>query len=209
VGNFAAKAAASRPVRTATGATATLAAVVSPVPVVVESPRRLPRVVEAELARRREALLATVDGEVLDLDDPDARQELARAAGGRSIGRTYDVVVAVAQLVRFPDLAAALRGLDRLVAPTGRLLLVEPTGRPGLASTLLVTAWSRSPWTVGLHLGRDVPAALRATTLLLDDLERFTMPTLVTPLRHAVAVHAVRPAPTAAATGAAVRAASA
>ncbi|HEY6532194.1 MAG TPA: hypothetical protein VIY72_07815 [Acidimicrobiales bacterium] len=163
-------------------------------PVVVNSPRRFPATVEAELDRRRADLRADLGGDVLDLDRPEARAEVARAAAGRPVERTYGVALSVGQLVRFPDLVAALRGIDRLVGPDGRLLLVEPTGRPGLVSLALQSIWARTPRTRGFHLGRDVTAAVRATTFTLDDIERFTMSTAVTSLRHAVEVHAVRSA---------------
>ncbi len=166
--------------------------VVSRGPVVVERPRRFPAAVEAELDRRRPALQARLRGRVLDLDRADARQEVARAAARAHCSAAYDTVVSVGQLARFPDLVAALRAIDRLVVPDGQLLVVEPTGRPGMGSALLDSAWARSPWVAGFHVGRDVTAGLRATTFVLDHIERFSMPTAVSSLRHAVEVHAVR-----------------
>jgi hypothetical protein len=100
--------------------------------------------------------------------------------------------VSVGQLVRFPDLVAALRGIDRLVVPDGRLLLVEPDGRTGLAALVADTLWARTPWVSGFHVGRDITASVRSTTFVLDDIERFTMPTAVSSLRVAVEVHALR-----------------
>jgi hypothetical protein len=44
----------------------------------------------------------------------------------------------------------------------------------------------------GFHVGRDITGALRSTTFVLDDIERFSMPTAVSSLRAAVQVHAVR-----------------
>jgi len=167
-------------------------AVAQPVPVVVQSTRRFPAAVEGELERRRGELLSRAEGVVLDLDRPEARREVARAAAGLRVERAYDSAVSVAQLVRFPDLVAALRGIDRLVGPTGRLMLVEPAGRPGLVSVVLSSAWARTPWVKGFHLNRDITAAVRATTFSLDDIKRFTMSTPVLPLRDAVEVHAVR-----------------
>ncbi len=46
-----------------------------------------------------------------------------------------------------------------------------------------------------MHVGRDLPAAVRTTSLVLDDIERFTMPTPLIPLRQAVAVRACRIGP--------------
>jgi hypothetical protein len=149
-------------------------------------------VVEDELDRRRAHLLAAVDGEVLDLERPDARALVAGAAAGRRVERTFSTALSIGQLVRFPDLAAATRGIDRLVGPGGRLLLVEPVGRPGFVSLFLDSLWAGVPSTRGFHLARDVPAALRVTTFTLDDIERFTLPTPVMSLRHFVEVHALR-----------------
>jgi hypothetical protein len=166
--------------------------VVNPVPVVVERPRRFPARVELELERRRRALLGAADGRILDLDRPEHRAEVARASAERHVVPAYDTAVVVGQLLRFPDLLAALRGLDRLIVPDGRLLLVEPVGRPGLTALFLDSAWARTRWLAGFHVARDVTAALRSTTFVLDDIERFSMPTPVTALRHGVEVHAAR-----------------
>jgi hypothetical protein len=167
-------------------------AVVSTLPVVVDRPRRFPARVEAELGRRRLHLLCRAGGRVLDLDRPEARGEIARASVERHVVPAYDTAVSVGQLVRFPDLVGALRGIDRLVVPDGRLLLVEPDGRTGLAALVVDTLWARTPWVSGFHLGRDVTASVRSTTFVLDDIERFIMPTAVSSLRVAVEVHAVR-----------------
>ena len=109
------------------GRSTSVTAVVSTPPVVVERPRRFPALVEAELDRRRMHLLERARGRVLDLDRPEARAEIARASIERHVVPAYDSAVSVAQLVRFPDLAAALRGIDRLLALDGELLVVEPT----------------------------------------------------------------------------------
>ena len=44
----------------------------------------------------------------------------------------------------------------------------------------------------GFHVGRDIAAALRTTHLVNDDIDRFTLPTAVVPLRHFVSVGARR-----------------
>ena len=160
---------------------------------VVERTRRFPARVEAELARRRAHLVGRASGRVLDLDRPEARAEVAAVAAGGTEGvATYDTAVSVAQLLRFPDLVAALRAVDRLVAADGTFLLVEPTGRPGPAAVVLQTLGAGRGAVRGFHLGRDVTAALRSTGFLLDDIERFAMSTTHPGLRHAVEVHAVR-----------------
>lgn len=161
----------------------------SPVPVVVESPRRFPAAVEEELRRRRADLGSALDGNILDLDQPEARTQVALASAGRRVERSYATVVSVGQLVRFPDLTAALRGIERLLGPGGTVLLVEPSNRPGLTPVLLDSAFARTRWTRGFHLGRDISAAFRATTFMLADLERFTMSTPVPSLRHGVEIH--------------------
>lgn len=166
--------------------------VVSKVPLVVERPRRFPAAVEIELERRRRRLLGRATGRVLDLDLADHRAEVARASVERHVVPAYDTAVSVGQLVRFPDLGAALRAIDRLLSPEGQLLLVEPAGRPGLGALLVASAWAATPRLRGFHVARDVTAALRVTTFVLDDIERFSMPTAVSAVRHGVEVHAVR-----------------
>jgi hypothetical protein len=159
--------------------------------VVVEDPRRFPRRVEAELTRRHQDLLARASARgsarVLDLSDPAGRLLVADAVA-RPIDPEWDTVVSIAELIRFPDLALALKGIDRLLVPTGRFMAVEPVARPGTLRMLVVGPWVRSRALRGLHVGRDLPAALRSTTFTVDDIERFTMPTSVAPLRHFVAI---------------------
>jgi hypothetical protein len=137
-------------------------------------------------------LLGRARGRVLDLDRPGARAEVARASVERHVVPAYDTAVSVGQLVRFPDLVAALRGIDRLVEPDGELLLVEPDGRTGLVALLVDSIWARTPWVSGFHVGRDITGSIRSTAFVLDDIERFAMTTAVSSLRSAVEVHAVR-----------------
>ena len=85
-----------------------------------------------------------------------------------------------------------MRGIDRLVGPDGELLVVEPDCRPGLVALLVDSLWARTPWVSGFHVGRDLTGALRPTAFVLDDIERFAMPTAVPSLRCAVEVHAIR-----------------
>jgi hypothetical protein len=107
---------------------------------------------------------------------------------------TFASIVSVAALVHFADLPLALRGMTYLLAPGGRVHLVEPIAAPG------VTAFVRAsladglgrwrPEVRGLHLHRDVPAAVRAEGLTLATIERFAMPASVPTLRvwmHGVA----------------------
>lgn len=104
----------------------------------------------------------------------------------------FDAVVSVAQLVRFPDLAAALVAIDRLLAPAGRLLAVEPVARPGTLPMVAATPFALARSTRGFHIGRDLPAAVRTTSLVIDDIERFTVRTALPTLRHFVAIDARR-----------------
>jgi hypothetical protein len=176
---------------------------VSGVPVTLlrpDLPPRWPAVVRGELERRQQVLAGLARGRVLDVGSPSGRDLLVRtvrAAGGPiddgpDAAGAYDTVVSVAGLVRFPDLVAALRGVERLLAPEGVLLLAEPVGRPGPVGLVVASAGSLLPPVRGAHLARDVPAAVRAAGFLMTDLERITMPTAVWPLRHLVQARALR-----------------
>lgn len=159
--------------------------------VIVERSRRFPRSIETTLDRRRSEALSRAAGRVLDLSDPDAREVLASAIDGQAAAE-WDWVISVAELIRFPDLPAALGAIDRLLAPGGRLLAVEPVNRPGTVRVLALAPWGATPWVRGFHVGRDLTAALRATTLVHDDIDRFTFRTAVAPLRHFVSLGARR-----------------
>jgi SAM-dependent methyltransferase len=168
---------------------------------IVERARRFPGVVEAELDARRAVALSGLAGRrVLDLDDPTARMLLVEAIGSPADIETtadhpagdFDAVVSVAQLVRFPDLSAALVAIDRLLAPSGRLVAIEPVARPGTLRMVAATPFALARSTRGFHLGRDLPAAVRTTSLVIDDIERFTLRTALPTLRHFVAIDARR-----------------
>lgn len=173
-----------------------------------------PTAVRAELARRRVQVTEAVEviegseGRVLDLADAGARRLVIRAAAlttagaGQSAAETdaeaddtddaYDAVISIAGLVHFADLAAALVGIDRLLGPTGELWFVEPIARPGWRGLLGATAGALLPPVRDLHLGRNIPHAVRTTGLLITDIKRFSMPTSIWPLRpfvHARAMH--------------------
>ncbi|MEI7622215.1 MAG: hypothetical protein WCJ88_01525 [Actinomycetes bacterium] len=165
--------------------------------VIVTGERRFPAKVAAELSRRHRSMLSNAQGRVLDLSDPAAR-EVVRTALDR--GRTadddqWDLVVSVGELIRFPDLPATLAAIDSLIAPGGRLLAVEPVARPGIVRVIASSMWSPSRWVRRFHLGRDLPAATRTTSLTNDDIDRFIIPTAVVPLRHFVAIGARRAEP--------------
>jgi hypothetical protein len=96
------------------------------------------------------------------------------------------VVLSVAALVAVADLPLALRGVERVLDPDGRFLFVEPVTHPGWAGVLAASAGSVLAPVRTQHLGRDVPLAVRRSGLIITDLERFTMPTVVWPLRSFV-----------------------
>lgn len=173
---------------------------------IVEHERRFPAVVERMLAERHAEMLTLAGamagtsgtGRVLDLDDATSRVLLAAVIdhdAAHPIEPTWDAVVSAGELVRFPDLAAALHAIDRILVPTGRLLAVEPVARPGTLRMFVDAPFTAARATRGFHIGRDLLAALRTTTLVADDIERFTVRTSLPTLRHFVAVDARRAVP--------------
>lgn len=158
-------------------------------------PARWPVAVRAEVDRRH-AALAPGGGRVLDLCDPAQRHvlEVALEEGVTSSARgRYDVICSPAALVRFADLAAAVEALAAMLAPQGEILAIEPIGRPGPGGLLAGSAGALLPAARGTHLGRDVPATIRSAGLTITDIERFSMPTPVWPLRPFVQLRALRP----------------
>lgn len=98
-------------------------------------------------------------------------------------GRVYDTVVSVGGLLTEPNLPGVLAAVDALLAPGGRLLLVDSTRswRRGLDR---LSAGPRLWPTIGrLHLHRDLVGALWAHGFVPLAVERFTVPTPVVPLR--------------------------
>lgn len=155
-------------------------------------PPRWPAVVRADLERRQLVLAGRCRGEVLDVGSPDGRDLLWRAVhdGLGDHARRFDTVVSVAGLVRFPDLVAAVTSLASLLAPDGELYACEPVGRPGAVGLLGSSLGALLPPVRGVHVARDLPAALRATDLTVTDIERFSMPTAVWTLRPFVQLRA-------------------
>jgi hypothetical protein len=145
---------------------------------------RFPRRVRAELIGRRTRLMWELGDEVLDLSRPShCESVLVAARGGGEVGN-HPVIFSCAALVRFPDLALALTGIERLLAPDGELVVIEPVHHPGNAGTLLATLWSRHPSVAGAHVERDVTDAVRTVGFTFTSLERFNVPTTVWPLRR-------------------------
>jgi SAM-dependent methyltransferase len=154
--------------------------------------RRFPVRVENEFARRHGQMVAGSIGDVLDLDDPGARAILLAAMGDPEAKARFDAVVSVGQLIRFPDLSSAIRGMERLLRPGGTAFIVETIDPPDLLATIATSIWSRARPVRGFHMGRDVAAVVRSGGFLIDTIERFSIPTLIYPLRHAVSIRAVR-----------------
>lgn len=158
--------------------------------------RQLPPVVAAEVRRRRGEVLASARGRVLDLDSP----EFTGLVDGTGLAEPgdeapYDTIVSTGRLVAAPDLFLTLTALTGRLADDGELHLVEPVGRPGTMGLLAASLGTCLPGMAGLHVARDVPAAVRATGLTVIDLERFTVPTAIWPLRHFVQLRATRLVP--------------
>jgi hypothetical protein len=94
--------------------------------------------------------------------------------------------------VRFPDLVMALTGIERLLAPDGELVVVEPVHHPGNVATLMATLWSVHPAVAGAHVERDLTAAVRTVGFTFTSLERFDMRTAIWPLRRFIQARARR-----------------
>ncbi len=153
----------------------------------------LGRTAAAELASRAAAIRARPLGRTLDLSTHGVG--LAAPGGGSTVAiegddASFDSVVSVFELVRFPDLPAVVGELGRLLRPGGEMWLLEPIGRPGLAAAVLCWLWSADPRLAGLQLGRDIPAAVRDAGLWVTDVERFDMQGAPWPLRPFVQLRA-------------------
>ena len=162
--------------------------------------RTLPPEVVAEVEARRRALLDRARPPMLDLDEPEARARLAgigSAGADRAPGERFASIVCTAALVDQPDLGRATRALAGLLDDDGELLMVEPVNRTGAWGLLVSSAGSVLPVVAGLHLSRDVVAAVRAAGLTVADVDRFDIPTPVWPLRRFVQLRAVRITPVA------------
>jgi hypothetical protein len=166
-----------------------------------------PDAARAELGRRRDQILVRASGRVLDLDEPGVAERFVPIGATRLVGREgagpapagstgerFDTVVATGVLAAFADLGSVAAALAELVVDDGVLLFVEPVGRPSWSHTVassLDPRQRRAPWR-GLHLDRDVPAAIRTTGLVICDLDRGELPAQPPSLRHWVSGRAVR-----------------
>jgi SAM-dependent methyltransferase len=154
------------------------------VPRVAGGPQRFPDAVTAELAARRSAILARAEGRILDLSTVGARGALVAASMGEPGPERFDTVVSVAELMRFPDLLAAARGMVALLAPGGRIEVVEPVQHVSVGHRVVANLWAGHPAVRHRFVERDVVETLWFAGLTLSDLERFVMPTVVWPLRQ-------------------------
>ena len=105
----------------------------------------------------------------------------------------FDTIVSLIRTPLVADLDRFLRTLTELLAHTGQLLLLEPVARAGRSGRLPALLKRRGRAVEGLHLDRDLPAAVRAIPMTITDLERFEAPTLPAPLRPFVEARARRP----------------
>jgi hypothetical protein len=155
----------------------------------------MPPEVVAEVEARRAGLLDAGRLPMLDLGQPDARARLVRGRPGgadEAGDERYATIVCTCALVDEPDLARATRVLAGLLADDGELLMVEPVNRAGAWGLLVSSAGSMLPAVTGLHLARDVVAAVRAAGLTVADVDRFDVATPVWPLRRFVQIRALR-----------------
>jgi hypothetical protein len=157
-----------------------------------------PLAVRTELQRRAGIIRSRARGRVLDLDDAGSLELVRRK--GSTLGHDataaaegfFDTVISIAALVELADLPGAIRGIDRLLQPDGEFLFVEPVARPGWVGITTATLGSLLPSVHDQHLGRDVPLAVRASPFTITDIERFTMPVSLWPLRPFVHARAKR-----------------
>ena len=128
------------------------------------------------LQRRRAALVDSLDGPTLVLSGPPARLP-------DDAGDGLDHIVTVGWLGAAPDLSEAIADLVARLGPDGWLHSIEPTS--GQAATARAQRFSApaGKMRTGWHLGRDLPAALRGSGLVVTDVERFSMPVSSTVLR--------------------------
>jgi hypothetical protein len=167
-----------------------------------------PGEVRAEVAARHGAALEAASGRVLDLAEHRDRQVVTDTLAGHPVPAPFDVVVSPGALVMWADLPAAVAAIVSLLAPAvpaepeagverrdaGRLVAIEPLGRPGwrgLVTGTLATVVAGGRPLAGQHLNRDLPPVLRAAGLTICSIERFTMPTPTWILRRFVDVTAM------------------
>lgn len=133
------------------------------------------RVIGPLAARQLDARMAHLPG--------DAPWRPLDALDGEADG-TFDAVVAVGAFCATGDLELAVAMVRRVLARGGQLHFVEHVGRVGALGALQRGSdrlWSSLP--LGCHVGHDLPAALRRGGLVVSDLERCSLPSVVPLLR--------------------------
>ncbi len=122
-----------------------------------------------EFTRRKGRLLASVSGRVLEFDERSSRDApLERGA--------FDTIVIVHTLCSVDDVDAALQRVDELLAPGGRVLLLEHVRAMGLRGRTQDAAtplWRHA--TGGCRANRDPIAALRRNGFAVTDCDRFRL----------------------------------
>lgn len=134
------------------------------------------RVVGPLAARRLDALTD-------DLAGDGAWRSLDALAGEPD--HSCDQLLLVGALCDVDDVDAGVSTLRRVLAPGAQLRFLEHTGRPGALGALQRLAdpvFAAVP--LGCHVRHDVAAAIRRGGFLVDELERFTLPSAVPLLRH-------------------------
>lgn len=127
----------------------------------------------------------TEPGQVIDGPLRHVRERLEQRATGRTLELTpgkprepwpagsCDTVLSLGWLPGQADLPGAVAQLASLLAPRGRLILLEPVPELGWRRTaaFVASVFRRG----GLHLDRDVSAVVWSTGLRIVDVERFTV----------------------------------
>jgi catechol 2,3-dioxygenase-like lactoylglutathione lyase family enzyme len=102
---------------------------------------------------------------------------LAAAIGGSA---PFDTVVSMGRLAFEADPDTAIGAIAAGLAPDGRLVFVEPDPGPGTVGRGTSRLWSLA----GVEVGTDLTRRLWAGGLSVLRVRRFSIPTLVLPLRN-------------------------
>jgi SAM-dependent methyltransferase len=99
----------------------------------------------------------------------------------------FDTVVGTLVLCTVPDLGAAIRAIEAVLAPDGEFLFLEHVAVPGMrgrAQRLATPVWRQLA--AGCHLDRDPVLALTDAGLAVLECSRFDLPATAPWLRPAV-----------------------
>jgi len=189
------------------------AALPSTLPASTRSASTLPAGLEDALRERCADLAALASDSVFEVPLPSRSSSITAALRTRAAdGERYDTVVSVTRTPFVDDMDTYLSSLDRLLAPDGWLLMIEPSGAAsrGAASDLL-TGLSRlalaSAGTVlrrlrggrvdepAARLDHDPVASLWASGYAVTDIHRFEVPSAPAAWRPFVELRARRATP--------------